>query len=274
MERSFTWRGLAIIALAVFGGLVQRSVAAENIRFYTKVTFDPGRESGENHIKARNRPNEPDEETAIKDSAVALLLGGDTQHFDELASRYRASEERTSSGTWKLSMLYNAIDAQSFDPLDPHWKDLEDLSDAWLAKEPDSPTRLGVWMLVFGAASAYLLTTIPWANPQETGMVMAGLIVIAVAGALLAVNVVTSRVILRVDDLELRRLVGGKVIRRSDILGVRRRALGAGLRIVEVVPRIAGVTPLLIPPVLRADDAFRLWFESLPALAKDRREAA
>ena len=675
MERPFAVRGLAIIALAVFGGLAQRSVAAEpsglhllqssialevtpdgsplevktfykneNIRFYTKVTFDPGRESGENHrllykwytgdvvsltfdgqkrfdvsptywsafvnvshltpghhraelyiddqlfasgefdIKARDRPYELEEETAIKDSAVALLLAGDTQHIDELASRYRASEERASSGTWKLSMLYNAIDAQSFDPLDPHWKDLEDLIDAWLAREPNSPTavvlsarivyqhawalrgdgvgssvpgqnwqlyqqliqrardvldqhpnvaqqdpewdtlrisiareegadsnqilamaeraltrwpcfyaihnsatrallprwggsrqaiqayvklalehsrsregtqayariyyyvartasggvldelnllgakwpplqqslaeilqkypssfnqdiarymasfagdavayraygraatggftpiawwdtlewrrqedawafegkiepgslsfrihaylsflsgegpefwqplrwvaflaillfeggfllldwfarrsasqwtfaqgatrtfnpfdyprtyflmpvlgrfstRLGVWMLVFGAASAYLLTTIPWADPQETGMVMAGLIVIACAGAFIAVNVVASRVVLRADDLELRRLVGRKVIRRSDILGIRRRAPRAGVRIVEVVPRIAGVTPVLIPPVLRADDAFRLWFESLPALAEDR----
>ena len=675
MERLFTGRGLAFIVLAVFGGLLQGSVAAgpsglhlqrsamvlgvspdgspfevktfynnENVRFYTKVTFDPAGGSAENHrllykwytgdvvsltfdgqkrfdvsptywsafvhvshlapghhraelyiddrlfasgefdIKARDRPNEPEEETAIKDSAVALLLAGDTQHFDELVSRYRASEERTSSGTWKLSMLYNAIDAHSFAPLDPHWKQLEELTGAWLTREPDSPTavvlsarilyqhawsfrgegfsssvseqnrqsyqqliqqarsvldqhpnvaqqdpewdtlsisiageqgadseeilamaeraltrwpcfyaihnaatrallprwggsrqaiqayvklalersrsregtqayariyyyvartasgdvldelnplgakwpplqqslaeilqkypssfnqdiarymaffagdaaayrgygravtdgftpiawwdtltwrqqtdgwafegkheqgslmfrvhaylsflrgegpefweplqwgvslsillleggfwlldwfarratpqwtltqgatgafnpfdyprvyfltlvlgrvwtRLGVWMAVFAAASAYLLTTVPWADPQETGVVMAGLIVIAAAGALIAVNVVASRVILRADDLELRRLVGRKVIRRSDILGVRRHALRAGLRGVEVVPRIAGVTPLLIPPVLRADDAFRLWFESLPALAEDR----
>ena len=134
-------------------------------------------------------------------------------------------------------------------------------------------TRLGVWMLVFGAASAYLLTTVPWADPQETAMVLAGLIVVAAAGALIAANVVASRVILRADDLELRRLVGGKLIRRSDILGIRRHALRAGLRIVEVVPRIAGATPVLIPPVLRADDAFRLWFVSLPALVEDRDQA-
>jgi hypothetical protein len=64
--------------------------------------------------------------------------------------------------------------------------------------------------------------------------------------------------------------VGRKVIRRDDILGIRRRALSAELSNFEVVPRIAGVAPLLIPPVLRADDAFKLWFESLPPLAENR----
>ena len=678
MDRPFSARVLVIIALAVFGGPVQFSVAAEpsglhllqsaialgaapdgspievktfykseNIQFYTKVTFDPARESGRNHrlvykwytgdvvsltfegqkrfdvspaywwafvhvshltpghhraelyiddqlfasgefdIKSRDRPNEPAEETAIKDSAVALLLAGDTQHFDELASRYRASQERTASGTWKLSMLYNAIDAESFAQRDPHWKDLEDLADAWLTREANSPTavvlnarilyqhawswrgsgysgsvpaqnrqlyeqlierargvlderpnvaqqdpewdtlriaiareqgadsneilamaeraltrwpcfyaihnsavrallprwggsrqdiqayvrlavehsraregtqayariyyyvartatgdvldelnhlgakwpplqqslteilqkypssfnrdiarymasfagdavayraygraatsgftpiawwdtlewrqqedawafegklargslssrvhaylsflggegpefweplrwvvfvvvlifeggfqlfdwfarrstsqwtlsqdaartfnpfdyprmyflmpvlgrfsmRLGVWMLMLGAASAYLLTTVPWPDPQETRMVIVGLIVIAATGAAIAVNVVASRVILRADDLELRRLLSRKVIRRNDILGIRRPALKAGLRMFEVVPRMAGFTPLVIPPVLRADDAFRLWFESLPALAQRDRES-
>jgi hypothetical protein len=58
-------------------------------------------------MKARKRPIEPEEETAIEDTSVALLLAGDTKHFDELASRYRASAERTASGTWKLSLLYN-----------------------------------------------------------------------------------------------------------------------------------------------------------------------
>jgi hypothetical protein len=233
MESPFAGRGLAIIALAIFAGVIQSSVAAEpsglqllqsaialgvapdgapievktfykneNIQFYTKVTSDPARGSGKNHrllykwytgdvvsltfdgqkrfdvsptywtafvhvshlapghhraelyideqlfasgefeIKARDRPDEPEEETAIKDSAVALLLAGDTRRFDELASRYRASEERTTSGTWKLSMLYNAIDMHSFAPLDPQWKTLQDLSDAWLAREPDSPTAV------------------------------------------------------------------------------------------------------------------------------------
>jgi hypothetical protein len=132
------------------------------------------------------------------------------------------------------------------------------------------PIRVGAGMLVCGAAAAYLLTTVPWADPQETAIVMVGLLVLAAAGAVIVVNVVTSRVILRAADLELRRLVGKKVIRRDEILGIRRHMGRSGLRLFEVVARTAGVTPLLIPPVLRADGAFRLWFDSLPALTEDR----
>lgn len=234
MERPFIWRGLVILMLAVFIDLNQGTAEAEpselhllqsamvlgvapdgtpfevksfyeddeEVRFYTKVSAAPARETARNYrllykwyegdvvslttevqtqdvvspmywlgsapvaklesghhrvelyiegrlfasdefdIRPLSRPYEPEEETTLKDSAVALLLAGDTQHFDELATHYRASEERTASGTWKLSMLYNAIDQHSYGPLDPHWKSLEDLTDAWLAKEPNSPTAV------------------------------------------------------------------------------------------------------------------------------------
>ena len=82
-------------------------------------------------------------------------------------------------------------------------------------------------------------------------------------------NAFTSRVILRAEGLELRRLLGRKALQRSDIRGVRLHALKSGTRIFQVVPRSAGAKLLSIPPVLRADDAFRLWFESLPLLTKD-----
>jgi len=133
-------------------------------------------------------------------------------------------------------------------------------------------TRLGVWMLLFGAASAYLITTVPSPDPRETTIVIAGLTIIAAAGALIVANVFVSRVVLRGDDLEVRRLVGGHAIQRNDILGIRRHTLKTGSRILEVVPRTDGIMPLFIPPVLREDDEFRLWFASLPALAEDRDE--
>jgi hypothetical protein len=40
----------------------------------------------------------------------------------------------------------------------------------------------------------------------------------------------------------------------------------------EIVPRSAGAKLLRIPPVLRADAAFRHWFESLPVLTEARVE--
>ena len=540
--------------------------------------------SGEFDVRGRDRPYEPEEETAIKDTAIALLLAGDTQHFDQLATRYRVSEERTASGNWKLSMLYNAIDQHSYAATDSRWRTLEELTSAWLAKQPDNPTatvlsarilrshawswrgeneewnvpaqnlqlyrqllerargvldqhpgvaqqdpqwdtlrisiareqgadskeilamsdralarwpcfyalhnsvlnilrpqwggsrediqayvklaleysrsregtqayariyfylartslrdplgdlnalgakwapfkqslaevlqkypstfnrdiaqamagfgqdaaayrvyghsdtggffpvawwdthewrqlqdawafegklpslpisqrigaywsflsgeggpelweplrwgvflvilffegglrmldwqaqrsvpkwsrmqgatlafnlydyprvylqmpvlgraslRLGLWMSVFGAAAAYLITTVPWSRPVETACVLSGLIAVAVAGALAVVNVVTSRVVLRADDLELRRLFGRKAISRSEILGLRYYPTRRGLRVIALMPRAPGAAPLLVPPVVRSDDSFRLWFESLPLLPDD-----
>jgi hypothetical protein len=544
--------------------------------------------SGEFDVRPLSRPYEPEEETTLKDSAVALLVAGDTRHFDELATRYRVSEERTASGNWKLSMLYNAIDQHTYGPLDPHWKSLEDLVDAWLVREPNSPTavvlsarilrshawswrgenarsdvpaanlqhyqqllerartvldqhpqvaqqdpqwdtirisiareqgagskeildradralarwpcfyalhnsvlnvlrpnwggsrqdvqayvklaldhsrsregtqayariyyyiarttlsddplddlnamgakwvpfkrslaeilqkypspfnrdiarymagmgndesayralgraetggffpiawwdthewrkdydawafegrhaempirrriwaywsffsgeggpefwyplrwtallvilvfeggfwlfdrqarraipqwslmqgaaqafnhydyprvyflmpvfgkvslRVGVWMSLFGSAAVYLLTTVPWGNPRETAVVMAGLIIVAAVGALVVANVISSRVVLWADNLELRRLFGKKRVQRGDILGIRYQVTRSGARFVAVVSGRPGVGPLLVPPVLRADDAFRLWFESLPVLGAVRDE--
>ena len=98
--------------------------------------------SGEFDTKAIERPTEPEEDTVVKEFALALLLDRDTQRFDELAKEYRASGERTASGTWKLSLLYNAIERRSLAPQDAQWKDLQDLSDDWLAREPDSPTAV------------------------------------------------------------------------------------------------------------------------------------
>ena len=132
--------------------------------------------------------------------------------------------------------------------------------------------RVGLWILMFSAACIYLLTTVPWPDPQETTLVMAGLIGVAAVSALTVLNIFTSRVILRTDELTLRRLVGNRTIRRSDILGIRCHTPTPGLRAFEVVPRADNVKPLLIPPVLGENDAFRLWFESLPALTEVEEE--
>jgi len=125
-------------------------------------------------------------------------------------------------------------------------------------------TRIGIWLLVFCGAAAYILTTVAWPDPQETRIVMGGLIAVAAGGALIVANVITSRVILRADGLELRRLVGGRSIRRSDILGIRAHATPTPA--LEVVLHTNADRPLWVMPVLGEDQRFRSWFESLPAL--------
>jgi hypothetical protein len=125
--------------------------------------------------------------------------------------------------------------------------------------------RIGVWLVVFCGAAAYILTTVAWPDPAETQIVMAGLIAAAAGGAFIVANIITSRVILRADGLELRRLVGSRSIRRRDILGIR--ACAASTPALEVVLYANAGRPLLITPVLGEDQRFRTWFESLPALA-------
>jgi hypothetical protein len=235
MERSFVVRALAILGLALHGGLVHGAVADdssglhltqsvialgsapdgsaieektfyknEEVYFFTTVSFDPAHGGGGNHhlvykwytgesvslsfgakkrfdanpttwwafthvahfppghhraelyiddqlfatgefdTQVRERPTEPEEEVAIKDASIALLLAGDTRHFDQLAKGYRESSERTASGTWKLSMLYNAVEAGLFAPEDPRWKQLEDLSADWLTRQPESATAVAL----------------------------------------------------------------------------------------------------------------------------------
>lgn len=98
--------------------------------------------SDEFDLFAGTRPNEPPEDSIIKATGRALLLKGDTREFDELAARYRESGERTASGTWKLSLLYSAIDRHWFAPADAVWDRLQNTSDAWLEEQPLSPTAV------------------------------------------------------------------------------------------------------------------------------------
>jgi hypothetical protein len=128
-------------------------------------------------------------------------------------------------------------------------------------------------MAVFAGAAAYLVTTVPSPDPQETTLVIAGLLAVASAGALIVISVIAARVVLGTAELRLRCLRGSQVIQRSDILGIRHHTPRAGLRRLEVVSRTSGVKPLVIAGVLGEDDAFRLWFDSLPRLAEDEAPA-
>ena len=78
---------------------------------------------------------------------------------------------------------------------------------------------------------------------------------------------VTARVVLLADGVTVRGLVGGAAMGRQDILGVRNYPLGKGPRLIELVSRDPSTPPQRLPPVSNEDDAFRSWFDSLPALA-------
>jgi hypothetical protein len=56
-------------------------------------------------------------------------------------------------------------------------------------------------------------------------------------------------------------------MKRQDILGVREYQRGNGPRLIELVCRHPEAAPLRLPPVRYEDGLFRVWFDSLPALA-------
>jgi len=85
---------------------------------------------------------EPPEDTAVKETARALLLSGDLRGFDALATAFRHSRERTASGSWKLGLAYQSVNQGSFGPGDPRWQKMEQAAGAWLAANPDSPTAV------------------------------------------------------------------------------------------------------------------------------------
>lgn len=129
-------------------------------------------------------------------------------------------------------------------------------------------TRLAVWMALLGSAVTYLLTTVPWADPTETEGVMVVCITVSAAGLLMILNKLMSRLVLTMDSLALTGLTGARTLYRSEILGVRQGVSPSGLRWVEVVPRQSDRKPLRVPLVSGQDDAFRLWFDSLPGLSE------
>ena len=84
----------------------------------------------------------PPEDTAVRDSAKALLLKGDLGGFDALATAFRSSRERTASGSWKLGLAYLSVDQDWFPPADRRWETLQQAAGAWLAAHPDSPSAV------------------------------------------------------------------------------------------------------------------------------------
>ena len=98
---------------------------------------------------------EPLEDSAVKETARALLLKGDLRGFDALATAFRKSRERTPSGSWKLGLAYLSVTQDLFAPADPRWEKLQQAAGDWLAENPDSPSAV--------ALDARLLRAHAWA---------------------------------------------------------------------------------------------------------------
>jgi hypothetical protein len=127
--------------------------------------------------------------------------------------------------------------------------------------------RLSVWMMLGGGACTYVVAHGDTPDMLVHQTVMAGFVMVSVTGALMIFSRLTARVVLEQDGVRVRALVGGARMSRQDILGVRYYQRGKGPRLIELVARDPAAAALCLPPVRYEDGPFRIWFNSLPALA-------
>jgi hypothetical protein len=113
-------------------------------------------------------------------------------------------------------------------------------------------------------ASVRAILRIPWGDPAETQIVVALLLLTAVLGVIFVLRSLVSRVVLLSDSIELRGRISRRQLRRDDILAkVGPYYVHGGLRL-NLIPRPDRGRILNIPLVCAPDEAFRLWFETLP----------
>lgn len=88
--------------------------------------------------------NEIEERQAIQNHVQSLLTNGRFAELDELATRYRETEERTASGVWKLTQIYlafkNFMDIRVKEEV--YWDRFDILTRDYMNARPNSPTAI------------------------------------------------------------------------------------------------------------------------------------
>jgi hypothetical protein len=123
---------------------------------------------------------------------------------------------------------------------------------------------LALLITAMSLASVRALLRIPWGDPAETQTVVALLLLTAVLGVIFVLRSLVSRVVLLADSIEVHGRISRRQLQRDDILGKIGPYYGHGGLQLHLVPRSERGRMLNIPPVSAPDEAFRLWFETLP----------
>lgn len=107
-------------------------------------------------------PKELDQRHQIRSEVVRLIAAGDFARLEQLASDYRSTRARTSSGVWKLTVFYGGVhDAAAIAPDDAAgWRTLAEALHRWRQAYPDSPTPY--------VAEAVVLKRYAWALRPHT----------------------------------------------------------------------------------------------------------
>lgn len=86
--------------------------------------------------------NEMETRKEIKDNVFFLFMNEDFDELDKISETYRKTEERTSSGLWKLTTFYYGFKSFTGANIkdEEYWNDIKKKSDKWMKNNPDSPT--------------------------------------------------------------------------------------------------------------------------------------
>jgi hypothetical protein len=82
------------------------------------------------------------ERSAIGSKVVQLLKDEDFDGLERMATSFRRTGARTSSGLWKLTLYYAGV-SKAFETYDidaAHWTAVEKVTNAWVGRYPKSPT--------------------------------------------------------------------------------------------------------------------------------------
>lgn len=86
--------------------------------------------------------NELQDRESIKNNVVQLFLAEKFEELSKLSEKYLETEERTSSGLWKLTLFNAAIgeitDRNNRD--EQYWSDMEGKALRWVKSQPESPS--------------------------------------------------------------------------------------------------------------------------------------
>jgi len=98
---------------------------------------------------------ELEDRQAITGQVSALFMHEQFGELEQMAQQFRMTEERTSSGLWKLTLFYSAISdvADSDEKKDQYWDTIEAKALRWVNTYPQSPTpHIAYAMILIGHA--------------------------------------------------------------------------------------------------------------------------
>lgn len=113
---------------------------------------------------------ELEDRRAIGEQVSSLFMHEQFDELERLAQQFRTTEERTSSGLWKLTLFYSAINdvADGDEREEQYWESIEAKALRWVNAYPGSPTpHIAYAMILVG--HAWMFRGSGWSDDVKQG---------------------------------------------------------------------------------------------------------